>query len=149
MLKCISPLVAEVLLIGFTVAIASIVILWATSFTRTTTSTIGSQANIQTYCMNSGIDFYGTITYNSTSKSISGYVKNTGNVPLGNISFQVIYPTSSLNFPNQISELLPQNIQYFSLSPVDPGFSILTVYTNCTTPQGSAKIDYNQMNIVS
>jgi len=149
MRKGISPLIAEVLLIGFTVAVASLVILWATSFTRTTTSRIGSQADIQAACMNAGIDFFGTVTYNTSSQTISGYIKNTGNVPLGNISFQVINSTSISNFPNQITELLPQNIQYFSLSGVNPNFITLYVYTNCTTPSGSAKIDYNQINVVS
>jgi len=149
MRKGISPLIAEVLLIGFTVVVASLVILWATSFTRTTTSRIGGQAETQAVCMNAGIDFFGTVTYNTTSREISGYVKNTGNVPLGNISFQVINSTSVINFPNQISELLPQNIQYFSLAGVTPNFNALYVYTNCTNPPATAKIDYNQINVVS
>jgi len=149
MRKGISPLIAEVLLIGFTVAVASLVILWATGFTRTTTSKIGSQAEIQAVCMNAGIDFFGTVIYNTSSQILSGYVKNTGNVPLGNISFQVIYSTSISNFPNQISELLPQNIQYFSLSGITPNFNTLYVSTNCTNPPATAKIDYNQINVVS
>jgi len=149
MRKGISPLIAEVLLIGFTVVVASLVILWASSFTRTTTSKIGSQADIQTACMNAGIDFFGIVTYNTSSQTISGYVKNTGNVPLGNISFQVIYSASILNFPNQITELLPQNIQYFSLSGIAPNFNTLYVSTNCTNPPATAKIDYNQINVVS
>ena len=149
MKKGISPLIAEVLLIGFTVAVASIVILWATSFTRTSTSTIGNQANVQTICMSAGIDFYGTITYNSTSRTLSGYVRNTGNVPLGNISFQVIYPTTTTNFPNQISELLPQNVASFSLPNVDQGFNSLIVYTNCSSVQGTTKIDSSQISFVS
>jgi flagellin-like protein len=149
MKKGISPLIAEVLLIGFTVAVASIVILWGTSFTRTTTSNIGNQANVQTICMNSGIDFYGTITYNSTSQTISGYVRNTGNVPLGNISFQVIYPNSVMSFPNQISELLPQNVAYFSLSTLASGFTSLIVLTNCSGVQSPTKIDSSQISFVS
>jgi flagellin-like protein len=149
MRKGISPLIAEVLLIGFTVAVASIVILWGISFTRTTTSTIGNQANVQTICMNAGIDFYGTITYNSTSQTISGYVRNTGNVPLGNISFQVIYPNSVMSFPNQISELLPQNVAYFSLSTVASGFTSLIVLTNCSSVQSPTKIDSSQISFVS
>ncbi len=147
MRKAISPLVAEVLLIGFTVAVASIVIIWATSFTRTTTSKIGGQAELQLICSNAGIDFYGSVIYNITSKILFGYIKNTGNAPLGNISFNVIYSNRTETFLNLIDELLPQNIKPFSLS-VNQDFNMIYVTTNCSVGAASARILSSQVKFV-
>lgn len=146
MWKGISPLIAEVLLIGFTVAVASIIIVWVTSFTKTSTREIGSQAETQMSCTYGGIEFYDTVTYNSSSSILSGYLRNTGNIPLGNISFQILYANGTIqNFNNQIAEILPNNLASFSLSGVSPDFNMIYVSTNCTNPPVSAKISSSEV----
>jgi flagellin-like protein len=150
MKKGISPLIAEVLLIGFTVAVASIVILWATSFTKTSTKTISSQAETQMACTYAGIDFYGSVTYNSTLGILFGYLRNTGNVPLGNISFQVLYDNGTIqNFQNYLSEILPTNVASFSLTGISSNLNMIYVSTNCTNPPVTAKILGSEINFVS
>jgi hypothetical protein len=150
MKKGISPLIAEVLLIGFTIGVAAIVILWATGFTKTSTKTIGSQAETQMSCTYAGIDFYGKVTYNQTSKIIFGYIRNTGNSPLGNISFQVLYNNGSVqSFNNYIDQILQSNIAPFSLSNVSSNFNIVYVSTNCTNPPVTSSISSSEINIVS
>ena len=54
-MKGISPLIATVLLIGFTVAIAGIISVWITGTTRTQTEIIGEQANLQAECAASSL----------------------------------------------------------------------------------------------
>jgi len=49
-MKGVSPLVATVLLIAATVAIAGIISVWLTSFTRTTTTSVETTATNQTKC---------------------------------------------------------------------------------------------------
>jgi flagellin-like protein len=44
MKKAISPMVATVLLIGFTIAVGAILSVWFTTFTRTQTATVSGEA---------------------------------------------------------------------------------------------------------
>ncbi len=148
--KGISPFIAEVLLIGFTVAIASIVILWFTGFTKTSTKTISEQANIQMVCTYAGIDFYGNVIYNQSSGIVSGYLRNTGNVPLGGISFQVLYDNGTVqNFPEKIAEILPANLASFTLEDISSNFKMIYVSTNCTNPAKGSKISSEEVWFVS
>jgi hypothetical protein len=150
MKKGVSPLIAEILLIGFTVAIASIIILWSTSFTKTTTKTIGSQAETQMACTYGGIDFYGTITYNSTSQAIYGYIRNTGNIPLGNITFQIVYKNGNIDTKTlQLDALLPSAISSFYFDGISSNIDLIYVFTNCTNPPVSAKLSVGEINFVS
>jgi len=48
--KGISPLIATVLIIGFTVALAAIIITWSTGFTKKMQATTEETANIQVVC---------------------------------------------------------------------------------------------------
>jgi len=139
MRKGISPLIAEVLLIGFTVTVASIVILWVTGFTRTSTKTISSQAETQLACTYGGIDFYGTVTYNSTSQTLFGYLKNTGNVPLGNINFQIVYDNGTIDSRFLDVALIPTNITSFYFTDISSNIDLIHVSTNCTNPPVTTK----------
>ena len=48
--KAISPLIATVLIIGFTIALAAIIMTWGTSFTRDIQQTTGEGASTQITC---------------------------------------------------------------------------------------------------
>ncbi|MBI2085191.1 MAG: hypothetical protein HYT71_01620 [Candidatus Aenigmarchaeota archaeon] len=48
--KGLSPLIASVLLIGFTMAVAAILVVWITGFTQQQTTTVGQRADLQTKC---------------------------------------------------------------------------------------------------
>lgn len=49
-LKGISPLIASVLLVGFTLAIAAVVVVWITNFSQQQAETIGQRGEQQTFC---------------------------------------------------------------------------------------------------
>lgn len=86
MSKAISPLIAAVLLIGFTMAIAAILAAWATQWT--TTRVGGFETKPEIICAGGGVSF------------ISGYPKwdagqikaviEVKEIPLGNFSFVAI-----------------------------------------------------------
>jgi len=149
MKKGISPLIAEVLLIGFTVAVASIVILWVTGFTRTSTKTITIQAETQLSCTYGGVDFYGNVIYNLTSQTLSGYLKNTGNIPLANITFQIIYTNGTISTNSLNIELLPTNIASFNFANVSSNIDTVYVTTNCTNPPVTTRISANEISFVN
>ena len=67
----ISPLIATVLIIGFTVALAAIIITWGTRFVTTTQESVGKQADVSVAC--SGIDFDITECKNTDGGQIGSY----------------------------------------------------------------------------
>lgn len=64
--KGVSPLIATVLIIGFTIVLAAVVMQWGGSFVRTLTEQTASSADVQIRCME--IDFDAVATSPDTIK---------------------------------------------------------------------------------
>ena len=79
MMKGISPLIASVLLIAFTVSVAMIVMGWFSGFTKTTTENISNSAVQGIDCSSASVDI-DHIYITGTSAII--ILKNTGSVGL-------------------------------------------------------------------
>lgn len=54
-MKGVSPFIATVLIIAFTIAVGGIVALWLTTFSTTTTTTVGTSGEKQIKCVGSSI----------------------------------------------------------------------------------------------
>jgi flagellin-like protein len=142
--KGVSPLIATVLLIAFTIAVGGIISVWLTSFTTTTTQTVGQQSQTQIVCGTGGIQL-SNVGY--CSPYITGYVSNTGSISLGNITFTVLYAdTTREMFYTQYNStvmklstccgnftMLPGEKYWFNFSISKSNYQILRVVTNCTT----------------
>jgi len=92
-MKGISPLIATVLLIAFTVAVGGLISIWLTGFTQNQTQSIGSQASNSITCSNGGISL-SSVTY--CNSYLSGKLTNTGSIALGNISLTVTYTNATV-----------------------------------------------------
>lgn len=91
-MKAISPLIATVLLIAFTVAVAGIISTWLSSFTTTTTETVKKQSETQVTCV------YGSINLKSLkyrTPYLSGAIENNGQIAIGNITLNILYQNAS------------------------------------------------------
>lgn len=75
--KGISPLIAAVLLIAFTMAVAAILTAWVTTFTQETTSEVGGQGQEQIECSFAGLAIYDAV-YTGSDDSLTVAVANTG-----------------------------------------------------------------------
>jgi flagellin-like protein len=144
--KGVSPLIATVLLIAFTVAVAGIISVWLTGFTRTTSETVGSQANIQIICNNGQISL-SNLKYCSTNGYLSGDISNSGTIALGNITLQILYDNGTQH-PKLYLSLIGGSVSTsttccgnLSISPaekyrfntsVNSNYEIIRVITNCT-----------------
>ncbi len=98
MKKGISPLIAAVLLIAFTVAIATLVMGWFSQVTRTTTTTVSNKTTEAVSCSNAQVtieDVY--MRLNATESDARVIVKNTGFSSITITSLQV-YNTTGHNF---------------------------------------------------
>jgi flagellin-like protein len=147
-LKAISPLIASVLLIAFTVAVAGIVSGWLQGFTRSTTSTVTSQSNTELVCSYAGISL-STVKYSTTDYTLSGNVENTGQVGIGVITLQIFFANGSS--PNNLPlcssgtvfscttgnlSLIPREMTSFNVSSGSNSFANINkvrVFSNCSS----------------
>lgn len=100
-MKGISDIIAVVLLVAFTIAVAAIVGVFFTSFTTTTTSTVSSQGNASTVCAGSYINVEAAIL-NSTTTNVSVTFSNPGRNALSSILIQTFVSgnvTDSVTIP--------------------------------------------------
>lgn len=92
--KGLSPLIATVLLVAFTMAVAIILSNWVLDYSRTQTQILNEKGSKQIGCSAAWLAFE-TPVYNSTAKKFSVEVINQGNVPLGDFKMIVIYNNGS------------------------------------------------------
>jgi flagellin-like protein len=91
MKKGISPLIAVVLLIGFTMAIAGILASWATSYAAARTAELTEKEELQVKCRGGVIEFISGIENPRIQDNKIVAIIEVGNVPLGNFTFEIIY----------------------------------------------------------
>lgn len=141
-MKGISPLIATVLLVAFTVGVAGIISLWLTGFTKQQTETIGSQAEVSIVCSYGGINLRNLKFGNNL---LNGTIENTGSIALGNISLQIIYTNASdQKIPLCLVDsrtvacslanlsLSARELAAFSVS-ISSNYDRIRAYTNCST----------------
>ena len=138
-MKGISPLIAAVLLIAFTVAIATLIMGWFSTLTRTTTSAVSNKTTEAVACSNAQIsisDVYITAGTVATGNA-RVVVKNTGYTTLAINSVQV-YNTTGQNHSTGFASVNmgPGQTQTISLTNVSVAtcptvFSKAIVTTNC------------------
>lgn len=92
--KGISPLIAAVLLIAFTMAVAAILTAWVTSFTQDTTGQVGNESERLVSCSFASIDIYDAVLSGST---LTVNVANTGTRDLNNVTLVLFHDDGSIN----------------------------------------------------
>lgn len=142
MKKGISPIIATVLMIAFTVAVAGILSGWLTSFTTTSTQTVKSQSDMELTCSYGGISLK-SLRY--SSGYLSGDIDNTRTVSLGAITLQVIFAnktvqsvklcsvgTTTTSCTTANASLSPRETTTFNIT-TNSNYDKIRVYTNCSS----------------
>ncbi len=141
-MKGLSPLVATVLLIAFTVGVGGIISVWISGFTQTSSKIVSKEGETQIICSNGNIE---VTTLRYCNNNMSGIIKNNGRITLGNITLQVIATNNSqvnirLNDSSGGSggEYLALKAgQIFSfnqtLTGVGSSYDKIWAYTNCSS----------------
>ena len=132
-MKGLSPLVAVVLLIGFTVSIAGIISVWITGTTRTQTETIGEQARLQTQCVGSSLVIK-EVRRSGGQVNVT-YVLEAGTEGVNNITIEAIAvgnstksgPFYTVNMTMKPGEI---NTTSFNMAPIVP-LEIVRVFGLC------------------
>lgn len=86
--KGVSPLIAAVLLIAFTMAVAAILTAWVTTFTKEKAGEVGNQSDQLIECSYAGLTVYDA-HYNSGASRLDVTIANTGSVNLRNVTAYV------------------------------------------------------------
>jgi len=142
-MKGINPLIATVLLIAFTVAIAGIVSIWATSFTSTSIKITENQSLQRLNCAYGSIAL-SDVNFCSTRNELSGRLTNTGLIDLSEITLQQVYsngtsPTQPLCLSgSSVVECSTSNLTIksgflyaFNVSGISSGYDIINLITHC------------------
>ena len=136
-MKGISPLIAAVLLIAFTVAIATLIAGWFSTLTRTTTASVTNKTDIAVDCAGAGITIDQVYVEPGTTKTARATVRNTGLATLSLVSAQ-LFNTTGNNFTTSTS--LPATLNRGNITSLVfsvnvsacPGsFSRVLVTTSC------------------
>jgi flagellin-like protein len=150
-MKGISPLVATVLLIAFTVAVAGMLSTWLTGFTSSTSKQVSDSSSTTLSCSYGGISL-GSLKYGSSSSSLAGNIENTGTVSLGNVSIQIVYTNKTvgnyflatqngvgINSSNAVKNisLIPRDLITFNVT-AQSNYELVRVSTNCSSVFDSA-----------
>jgi len=163
-IKGVSPLIATVLLIAFTIAVAGIISVWLTQFTTTTTQTVSGQGTTQILCGTGGIALSNVQYCNATGAPVyvTGYISNTGSIGLGNITMTILYADASREtaYLNNNGGTLVRNSTCcgnFTFLPTDKylfnftfskaNIDTIRVTTNCTTLKVTDEAVYAQDEI--
>ncbi len=150
MVKGLSPLIATVLLIAFTVAVAGIVSTWLTGFTKTSTETVGDTATDELICS------YGHIALSDMlycRSRVSGVITNTGQIVLGNITLQELFENQTtttfylckagstvITCGGQSNlTLTAREAVSFNISIGNTNFATTRIFTNCSSTFAEAK----------
>lgn len=141
MKKGISPLIATVLLIAFTVAVAGIVSMWLTSFSTTSVEDVGKRADAELYCT------YGALSVSDLqfcNSYLSGIIRNSGTVAIGNITIQITFQNATpvqkvyltqdgtTGTNNSNMTLKPVEIASFNVTVGGSNYNKIHVYSNCS-----------------
>ncbi len=134
--KGISPLIASVLLIAFTVAAFGVIQTWGTGFISSTTQDVSDKTDTELTCVYGGISV-SNLRY--CNDYMGGRVENTNMIDLGDIVLQIIYTNSSsqkfdLNVTGTTTPIVlePGEIESFNISIGGSNYDRIHVYTNCS-----------------
>ena len=132
-MKGISPLIASVLLIAFTLAIAGIYSGWLTSFTKDTADTVKKRSDVRVTCSYGGISL-SSLQYNTTASNgnISGTVENTDIVDLGDIDIEIFFTNSTRLLVDYNKTLKPGEKDTFSVRINATTYDKVRAKTNCS-----------------
>ena len=93
--KGISPLIATVLLIGFTVALAAVVMTWGTGFVRSTTEQTAESSSLGIVCANINYQISNVIFDCNTNTISKIEITNSGDEKIENMILRAKLPTET------------------------------------------------------
>jgi hypothetical protein len=145
-MKGLSPFISVIMLIAISIAVAGIFSGWFTNFVKTTSKSIEEQSSTKIICSNAGIALE-NVRYNTTSGNITGYVRNTDIVALGDIDIEIFLTNATRIFLDKNMALAPGEQDVFVYNLNTREYDFLRVKTNCSNVY--SQISSSEVTIVT
>ncbi|MBU5688093.1 MAG: hypothetical protein KQA41_01320 [Candidatus Aenigmarchaeota archaeon] len=130
-MKGLSAFVSAILIIAVTLAVAGIFSGWFTSFLKTTSKSIEEQSSTKIVCSNAGIALE-NVRYNQTSGNITGYIRNSEIVALGDIDIEIFLTNATRILLDKNITLSPGEQEGFIYHLNTQEYDFVRVKTNCS-----------------
>jgi len=145
MRKGVSPLIAGVLLIAFTLAVAAIVSGWLTAMTRTETQTIETGMRQQINCTKALLEVVDAVC-NGTDVLVT--VANIGPIDVSNVHSYVSNGTTTCTSSSPLSDLDAGGLGTITVGSCDiPNGNVLTVVRVNALCQGVTGLSIEKTNV--
>lgn len=145
--KGLSPFIATVLIVAFTISTAIIIMNWYKSFSLEASERIGNQTSQRIDCSYAAISFRNVCV---NGENITGIIENTGNIDLRNIEIDIIYKNGTTLVYNSTQlgiedALLVGNRRYFNINVGDRN-EIMMVVVKTFCPKVDDEIYGSSLN---
>ncbi|MEM5801152.1 MAG: hypothetical protein QW350_02395 [Candidatus Aenigmatarchaeota archaeon] len=130
-MKGLSAFVSAILIIAVTLAVAGIFSGWYTGFLKTTSKSIEEQSSTKIVCSNAGIALE-NVRYNQTSGNITGYIRNSEIVALGDIDIEIFLTNATRILLDKNITLSPGEQEGFIYHLDTQEYDFVRVKTNCS-----------------
>lgn len=130
-MKGLSAFVSLILIIAVTLVVAGIFSGWFIGFLKTTSKSIEDQSSTKITCSNAGISLE-NVKYNQTSGNITGYIRNSDIVALGNIDIEIFLTNTTRVFLDKNISLAPGEQEGFIYYLNTQEYDFIRVKTNCS-----------------
>lgn len=121
-MKGISPLIASVLLIAFTLGVALIIGTWLTSVSKSSTETVGGQFGQEVNCSKVILDIVDALCHGTTNVTVT--LQDIGSISLTNPTFYFKTTNQTVCVSNQTGTITGGGISKYEV--------------NCSFPSGEA-----------
>lgn len=141
--KGISPFIAVILLIAFTVGVSGIISVWLSGYTQTTSNIVSNQSTTEITCTYGGISLK-NLKY--SVGNVSGTIENTGTISLKEIQIQALFKnatslkvamcgtaTAPFNCSSANLSLSSREAASFNVSIGGSNYNDIRVITNCAS----------------
>jgi len=134
MAKGVSPLVASVLLIAATMALAGILAFWSSGFIRGQTVEFENKTATLKKCTGADFQIYSYTRYNTSTHNVTIILVNKADFVLQITEVDLFYPNGTIA-KQTVNQTLPAGNAFISvpLSGVDDGYEKFIVLTDCPT----------------
>jgi len=142
-MKGISPFIAVILLIAFTIAVAGIVSVWLSGYTINTSDIVSNQSIAEINCNYGGVSLK-NLRY--VGGNITGKIENTGTINLKTIQVQTIFKNQTslktalcgtasapFNCSSTNLSLSPREAAAFNVSIGGSNYDDIRVITHCAS----------------
>jgi len=130
-MKGISPFISVILIIAVAITVAGIFSGWFVNFVKKTSSSVEEQGSQKITCSNAGIALE-NVRYNVTSGNITGYVRNTDIVALGDIDIEIFLLNATRIVLDKNMTLAPGEQDAFIYNLNTREYDSIRVRTNCS-----------------